>query len=226
VQITQAATQASITGTNTVANSTTIDGTNDTFSITVDGASSGPITLAHGTYSAQGLAQALQTAVNGNSALKNRNVTVGVVNGNQLVFTSGTFGSSSRVAIGTGTALSALGFTGSQSSQGTDVAGSFIVNGVTEAATGLGQVLTVNAGNANTAGLEVVVTLTPAQITPTPEASLTVSRGIASGLKTILGGMLDPVTGRLANIDQSLQDRLTQLQNEVTQQNQAMAAKQ
>ena len=45
VNVTQAASQASITATNTLAASTTIDGTNDAFSLSIDGQSFGPLTL-------------------------------------------------------------------------------------------------------------------------------------------------------------------------------------
>ena len=62
--VTQAATQASVTAGNALAASTTIDDTNDTFSISVDGQSLGSLTLAHGRYTPQQLAQELQGEIN------------------------------------------------------------------------------------------------------------------------------------------------------------------
>src|SRR6185437_6467645 len=57
VQITQAATQASATATNALAASTTItSGSNDEFSVSVNGQSSGFVKLAAGTYTQQQLA--------------------------------------------------------------------------------------------------------------------------------------------------------------------------
>jgi flagellar hook-associated protein 2 len=227
VQVTQAATQAQLTAAGTLQATTTIDSSNDTFAIKVDGIQSGAITLAHNAYTPQQLAQAVQSAINNSTALAVHQVTVGLVNGNQLAITSSTYGSTSSVAVGSQTAgLDALGLTGSNPAQGQDVQGNFVVDNVVEQATGRGQILTGNFGNAHTAGLALLVTLTPAQVTNTPEAAVTVTRGIASRLADTLNGMLDPVTGRLATIDQSFQDQLTQLQQAVTEQNQLIAAKQ
>jgi len=228
VQVTQAATQAQLTAAGTLQATTNIDSSNDTFTIKVDGVLSGPITLAHNaSYTPQELAQAVQSAINSSSSLDGRQVTVGLNNGNQLVITSASYGSTSAVSVGQETpALDALGLTGSTPAQGQDVQGNFLVNNVVEPATGSGQILTGNSANANTDGLAVLSTLTPAQITNTPEASVTVTQGIASQLNDVLNSLLDPVTGRLTTINQSYQDELTQLQQQVTAQNQLIAAKQ
>ena len=106
------------------------------------------------------------------------------------------------------------------------MAGSFTVNGVTEAATGSGQLLIGDPTNANTAGLEVRVPLAASQVQGGLSANLTVTRGIASTLDTTLNSLLDPVTGRFQAIDQGYQDQTTALQNEINQQQQAINAKQ
>ncbi len=62
-------------------------------------------------------------------------VSAAVVN-NNLTITSSRYGAAAQVTMNSGTALAALGFTGGESAKGTDVAGSFLVNGVTEAAIG------------------------------------------------------------------------------------------
>ena len=100
-----------------------------------------------------------------------------------------------------------------------------MVNGVDEAATGSGQVLTGNSGNANTSGLEIVVSLTPAQIQSGPEASLSVTRGIAASLGSILNNLTDPITGRLKSIDDQYQSQLADIQQNITQQNANIAQK-
>ena len=105
VNITQAATQGSLTATNGLAASTIINNTNNTLNFTVDGQTSQTLTLAAGTYTPAALANELQAEINGNSSLAGRNVTVTVNNHNQLVVTSASFGSSSNVAVGTGSAL-------------------------------------------------------------------------------------------------------------------------
>lgn len=227
VQITQAATQGSAVATNKLAASTTItSGSNDTFSITVDGHTSGSIVLAAGTYTQQQLAQQVQSAINANGQLSGAQVTAGVNSNGQLVLTSQSYGSSSQVALGSGDALTALGYTGSESGTGQDVAGSFLVNGVSEAATGKGQILTGNSKNANTAGLVVSSSLTPAQITSIPEGSVTVTQGIGAQIGNVLNQMLDPVSGQLTTIEQSLQTQVSNIGQSITRLQQSMQLQQ
>jgi flagellar hook-associated protein 2 len=224
VQVTQAAQQASITATNPLAASTVIDNTNNALTITVDGTTSSTIALAPGTYTPQSLAQELQAEINANSSLSGRQVAVGL-SGNQLTITSSTYGSSSQVTIGTGTALTPLGFAGTETNKGVDVVGSFVVDGIVEPALGTGQFLTGNSTNANTAGLEVRVTLSPSQITAGPEGSITVTRGIASKLDVALNGLLDPVTGRLKSIEDGLQSNIDDIQSQIAEETDIMNSK-
>jgi flagellar hook-associated protein 2 len=217
VQITQAATQGSATATNALAATTTITaGSNDTFTVTVDGHTSTSIVLAAGTYTTPQLAQQVQSAINGNSQLSGEQVTAAVNGSGHLVLTSQRYGTASQVAIGSGNALTAMGFTGTEAGTGQDVAGSFVVNGVTEAATGKGQVLTGKSTNANTAGLVVNSSLTPAQITGNPEATLTVTQGVAAHVGNVLSAMLDPVSGQLTTLEQSLQKQASNIGDSIT----------
>ncbi len=224
VNITQAATQASITASNALAGSVVTDNTNNILSLNLDGKSS-TLTLANGTYSPTALAQMLQSSINSDTDLAGRQISVGVQTG-QLTFSSASFGSSSRLSFGTGTANAALGLAGTESGVGTDVVGSFVVNGVTEQATGIGQFLTGNQNNANTAGLEVRVTLTPTQVGSGTQADLSITRGIASQLDGLMNSLTDPVTGRFKTIDDSLNQQVTDLESQKTQQTNAMNAKQ
>jgi len=227
VQITQAATPGSATATNALAASTTIaTGSNDSFTVSVDGHTSSAITLAAGTYTPQQLAQQVQSAINANAQLAGAQVAASVNGSGDLVLTSQTYGSSSKAAFGSGDALTALGSTGTESGQGQDVAGSFLVNGVTEAATGSGQTLTSNASNVNTGGLVVRATLTPAQISGSPEASVTITQGIGAQVGNALGQLLDPVSGQLATIGQSLQSQASDLGQTITQQQQQLQQQQ
>lgn len=216
VQVTRAATQGTILGSSPLASSTVIGGSNDTFSLTVNGQSSGTLTLAAGTYTPQALAQEVQAAINGDSQLSGAQIVASVDSGS-LRLTSQSYGSASQVTMGSGTALSALGFNGTESGQGLDVAGSFLVNGVVEAATGNGQILTGNSGNASTDGLSVNVTLSQAQITSNPEAAITVSHGIAAQLDQQIAQLTDPVSGRLTLIDQNYQSQEAGIQNTINQ---------
>ncbi len=225
VEVTQVAKQGTITASNALAASTTITSANNTFTIKVDGVTSSTITLASGTYSQQGLAQAVQAQINANSQLAGRQVAVGV-NGDKLAITSNTYGYSSEVAIvAGGTALAALGFAGTETGRGQNVMGNFIVDGRVEAATGNGQFLVGNSTNANTADLQVRVTLTESQLVAGPEASLTVTRGVASKLDQVLYDQLDPVNGRLKTINTSFQTNIDNIKKAIEKQNKFFEAR-
>jgi flagellar hook-associated protein 2 len=200
VHITQAADQAALTAPNAVAASTVIDNTNNTLIVKVNGTTSGTLTLANGTYSRSALAQALKTAINSDTALGARDVDVALLN-DKATINSRTYGAASRIEVQSGSALAALGFAGGESAQGHDVAGSFVVDGDTETANGLGQFLLGSPGNANTDGLQVRVTLTSAQVGAGLDADVSVTRGIASQLGVVLADYFDPVNGRLKTID-------------------------
>lgn len=222
VHVTQAAQQASVTGTNTVASSTVIDGTNNTFVMAVDGKPASTITLAAGTYTAQALASELQTEINAAVQPNGSTVSVSLDTG-KLVITSGRFGTASTVSMTSGSALAALGYAGTETSTGIDVAGSYVVNGQTEAATGVGQILTGNSTNSNTSGLTVTVSLTPSQIgVGGTDSNLTVTRGLASTLYEQLNSMLDPVTGQITQIGNQFTKQIQNAQDDVTKQTTAM----
>jgi flagellar hook-associated protein 2 len=219
LQVTEAAQQASLIAANALTASTVIDNTNDTFTLNVDGKTSDAITLASGTYSPSQLAQAVAAAINGDAALEGEAVNASVNGSNQLVLGSNVYGSASQVTMQSGTALSALGFQAGATAKGIDVVGNFIVNGNTEPATGSGQFLSGNSGNANTAGLEVQVTLTPAQVGSGISASVTVSNGVAAQLGNFISGLTDPATGEFLQIDNGYQTQIAGIQSNITQQN-------
>lgn len=226
VHITQAAQQASITGGSAVATSTVIDGTNNSFVMTVDGKASSTITLASGTYTAQALANEVQSKINA-AILPNGSAVTVSLNGGKLAMTSGRYGVASTISADSGAALSALGFSGTESATGVDVAGSYVVNGVTETATGVGQILTGNSTSANTAGLSSVVTLTPSQILPGGnDSTMTVTRGVAANLEGMLKSMTDPVSGQLTMIANQFAKQIQSAQDDVTKQTTAMNTQQ
>ncbi|MEZ5558435.1 MAG: flagellar filament capping protein FliD [Pseudomonadales bacterium] len=127
-----------------------IDADNDTLSVVVDGASSGTITLAQGSYAdGAALAQALQTQINADAALtaagRSVQVTYNSVDG-RFEITSASYGSKSQVGISgvdvnTAQDLGLSVATG-EASRGVDVAGT--INGI--AGTGSGQFLALPLG--------------------------------------------------------------------------------
>jgi flagellar hook-associated protein 2 len=209
VNITAAATQGAVTAGGAPAGSTVIDSTNDGFSVTIDGTASGALTLAHGTYTPTQLTAALQTAISGATALTAAGASATVsLNAGNLVITSKNYGTASSVASLAGTALSALGYAGGESGTGNDVAGNFVRNGATYAATGSGQLLTASAGSAAD-GLKILYTGTPAQVTTNGSATLNYAQGYASTLYKFASDVMDTngsIAGRTAGLNASIAD--------------------
>ena len=208
VDITQAAEKASITATNTLSASTVIDSNNNTLVVQIDETTSSTITLASGTYSQTNLARQVELQINASMASSGKDVSVSL-SSQKLSITSSRFGAISEAKVVSGTALASLGFAGTETDRGLDVAGSFLVNNVAETATGSGQVLTADAANANTSGLAMVVSLTSSQVRSGVDATLSVTRGIASRMDSLMQEMLDPVSGRIQKIDDRFQASIT-----------------
>lgn len=218
VNITQAATQASVTAAGALGASTVIDGSNNSFSLTVDGKSTGSLTIASGTYTQDQLAGAIEKLVNSSPDLGGRTVRVAVV-ANQLQITSPTYGSSSEVRLSSsGTANATLGLDGTEVGVGKNVAGNFVINGEVEEATGSGRLLTGKSTNKFTADLQLRVSLTDAQVVAGSEGTMTVTRGLAGKLDQLLGKMLDPVTGDLKSVDDGFQGRVDDIQKTIDKQ--------
>lgn len=217
VDITAAAERAEVTATNALAASTVITSANNTLDITIDAATA-TITLADGTYTQQELADEIAAAINSNADLPGREVTVGLDAG-QLTVRSETYGSTSQVTVTGGTAANDLGFDGTETDFGLDVIGSFIVNGETETAEGRGRLLVGDSENEITADLQVEVTLSNSQVVTGTDGVLTVTKGIAARLDDTLGTFLDPVTGRIATVNDQFDTQLEDIQTSIDRQN-------
>ena len=224
VDILQAAERATITAQSGLANSIVIDSSNRQFKISVDGVESESLTLAEGTYTQSQLASHLESVINSSAKLSSHDVSVSLDSG-KLKLTSLAYGSNSRVASVSGTAASVLGFSGSEAGVGKDVAGSFIVNGKIESATGTGRILIGNSDNENTADLQIRVTLDPSQVGTGIEGEMTVSRGITSRMDQFLGEFLDSSKGSLATINSGFDLRLESIDTSIERVNQISAAK-
>ena len=208
IDITQAAERATISATNTLSTSTVIDGSNNSLVVRIDEATSSTITLASGTYSQVDLARQVESQINAIMVSQGKQVSVSL-SSQRLSLTSSRYGSKSEATVVSGSALASLGFDGTETDRGVDVAGSFLVNNVAEAATGSGQVLTGAVSNTNTSGLATVVTLTQSQLQVGVDATLSITRGMASRLDSIMQDMLDPVSGNIQKIDDRFQASIT-----------------
>lgn len=213
VQVTAASTQAALTAASAAASATDITSANDSFSMLVDGVASGPLTIAHGTaYTQTQLAQAVQSAINGSTALGTAGISVSVgVSGGKLVITSKSYGSSSAVSGASGNALTDLGLSGSETATGTDVAGSFVINGKTVTASGSGQMLSGPTDSAAD-GMVLRYAGTPSQALATPSMTLNLSQGIASRLQQLTTTVLDSngaISSRSTGLNTSIKDIAT-----------------
>ena len=224
VDITQAAERASITAASTLASSVVIDSSNNQFQISIDGLQSETLTLDEGTYTQQELAAQLEARINGSADLQGSEVSVSV-DGRALEITSQRYGRSSEISDLAGTALSALGFSGSESDQGQDVVGNFIVDGVVEAATGSGRVLIGDSENEFTADLQVRITLDGSQVVEGAEGDLIVSRGITARLDQYFGDLLEAETGTMATIKEDFDLRIESLDDSIARVNAISEAK-
>lgn len=215
VNITRAASSASITASTAASASTVIDSSNNEFQITVDGTVSEMLTLEEGTYTTEELAQQLQTVINNSDELSGRGVEVSVADGGELSITSTSIGAKSKLSSVSGSAASALGFSGTESDGGENVAGEFIIDGVVEEASGNGNVLSGLSGNEFSADLQVRVTLTDSQITADSEGEIKVTRGISGQLNQLLNKYLDAENGTLKDIDDAFEQRIQDIDDSI-----------
>ncbi len=197
VDITQLATQGLYTGgaiTNTV-----IDGTNNTFSLKINGIQSGTITLAQADYTGieDQLAAELQSKINGDDTLSDADLSVTVAYdsaNSRFTVTSDRYGSDSTVEITSANA--ALGLSAGTGVAGVDVEGS--IGGAS--ATGLGQTLT---GTGAARGLQIDVSGGATG----SRGSIVFSRGVADRLDGLVAQYLESdsfLDSRTSSIERQL----------------------
>jgi flagellar hook-associated protein 2 len=208
LNITQIATNGTVTGANTLGASTVITaGVNDSLTLTLNGTSAA-ITLTAGTYTQDALIAELQSKINSDSHYQSLGHKASVAHTAGVVtLTSTLYGSSSSVLVTGGTAAATL-FGSTTSVTGVDVAGE--LGGIV--GTGSGQMLT-GAGYAS--GLQLLIEggNTGAR------GTVGFSRGIAWQLDQALTSMLGTegsLASRTEGIDRSIgdiNDRRTVLSN-------------
>jgi len=209
VNITQLATQSELSGAGGLTFPLTIDTNNDNLTLSIDGISTGNISLTQGSYaSGADLATELQLQINSNSAIKDAKLSVTVeydsVN-NGLVIRSDQYGSDSQVeitSIDTNTAAQ-LGLSVAAASVGVDVSGT--IGG--QIATGKGQVLTADSGDAE--GLSLTVTGGAIGF----RGNIQFSRGMIGGMTNLLTNFLDS-EGILSTREEGINSSLEQIQED------------
>jgi len=214
VHVTSPATRAAITATTALGDTITIQPPDNTLVIKLNNAALLNISIEPGTYTPEELARILQRLINNHSNNSGNYVSVTLDDSNRLQITSQIYGSTSRVSIEGGSALTQLGFISGASGQGSDVAGYFVANGTTETATGAGQLLTGIYGNVHTEGLQVRIT------SPNPtDGELIVTYGIASLLNSILEKYTSTIYGKFSNIQNDLKTQFDNINKEIDRQN-------
>lgn len=208
IEITQAAERASISGSNSLTPSVTIDDSNNLFQLTLDGIVSEELRLSNGTYTVEELAKHLEGVINNASSLNVHNVLISVTADNRLRLTSEAYGANSSISSISGSASSVLGFTGNEQDNGQDVAGYFVVDGVEEPAKGSGRILIGRSENENTADLQVVVKLDSTQLVDGPDGEISLTRGITSQLDTFTSQLMNSEFGLLKSLNQDFQTRM------------------
>lgn len=157
-------------------------------------------------------------AINSNAALMNE-VTASVQNG-ALTITSKRYGSNGNFTVSSDTAASAssTGIQGGSYVSGLDVAGT--ING--EAATGNGQFLTGNTGNATTAGLQISYTGTSTGNVGTVSFQM----GVGALLNSAISSFTDPTNGLITSAENTITTQVNDYGTQITQLQTAMSADQ
>jgi flagellar hook-associated protein 2 len=214
VHVTSPATRASVTASNPLGGIITIQPPDNTLVVKLNNVALLNIIVEPGTYTPEELAALLQKLINTHPNNNNNNVSVTLSNVNHLQITSQKYGSLSHISIEGGTVLPHLGFSGGEFAQGNNVAGYFVVNGVTEPGSGNGQLLTGMNGNQNTDGLQVRVT------SPTSTSgNLFITRGVAAKLNSVLDKYLNPAYGKLKEVQDNYQLQIDNINKEIDKQN-------
>ena len=221
VDITQAAEQAVVTGGTALAASTVVTGANDTFSIKINGKQYTDLKIAQGTYTQAELALKVQESINDAFGLPGGLVGVSL-SGGALRIKTNNYGSDAKIENLSGIAATALGYAGTETDTGVNVAGRFLVNGQVETAVGSGRLLTGERENANTADLQVRVTLGTSQVVAGEEGTLTITDGLGSRLSGDLGSFLDDeenFDAQFTNVEKALKSRIEDYDKRITRLN-------
>lgn len=223
--VTQAAQQALYLGTSASGLATdpmTIDATNNTFALTLNGTASTTLSLAQGTYSRTTVASMLQAAINNDPNLKAKNYAVNVTfdsANNRFQMTTRDYGSNQSInftSVGSGAAASlglntGSGDTGSMS--GTDVLGSLTSSsGTNYVFAGVGQDVKISSMLTGAPyGLEFTVGGT----TTGSRGTIDFNRGYASAFNLKIANLLDAQNGLLGTTETGITAKQTAIADQL-----------
>jgi flagellar hook-associated protein 2 len=187
----------------------------DQLTVSVDGVTSNPLTLAAKSYaSGDALAAELQAKIDADEKLAGRGIAVtfeGEAGQGHLRITSGSYGSSSTVTVASGGAADTLGLSGASAVKGLDVEGT--ING--ERATGTGQLLTGEDENPNTSGIVLRIELSGSDLVAGSEGSISFSRGLAASMDAELELLTQSDSGFVSARKKGIQAQIDDLSDQV-----------
>ena len=188
-----------------MGNTLTLDSSNNTIRLEINGINTGDLTLTEGVYtSGESLASELQARINGSSALVLAGTSVKVTysaESDALTIASTTIGGSSKVKIvSVATGMTAdLGLATGTGTAGHDVAGT--IGGI--AGKGIGEVLTALSGN-DAEGLRLAIN----GGTTGSRGSVKFSRGVADQLNGLLTSIMaseGSLNDRIENLGENIE---------------------
>ena len=200
-----------------------IDNANNRIAIDVDGKRSDEIVLEPKRYSLQDYVRTLQNKITNDKQVGDRGVRVSL-EGRRVRVQSGRFGKGSGVSfVASGDRTQAgVGLLNGQVIPGQDVEGT--IQG--QEADGIGQLLKAKDGAPNVGGLRLLVKLNPAQLKPDgPEATIKITRGVASRVSQYLGEELDPFKGEVKRMADGLRTQVSNLNTQLDRMDERIEAK-
>ncbi len=221
VNITQVATHGYLQGqkiTDPTVSGLTLTASDNKLKLRVDGIVSDEIALSARTYaSGEDLATELQTRINADKKIGNRGIHVEWVDlGDEgyLKLSASSYGSTSKVEVIASVANGAiepLGLSAAMVHAGDDVAGT--ING--EKAIGQGQFLTGAEKNLTTSGVKLLITLTASQLADGDEGDITVTRGVATLLKSTLESITQTENGVISRKTAALDKQVAAIKEQI-----------
>lgn len=216
LEVNTAATQAVVSGAGFAGGNVTIDGTNDTFKVKIDGNETADLKLTQAIYTPEDLAKEIARVINNDSNVSSVGSRVAVeFDGVEYNITSEKYGSASKVELVSGNFLTsgAAGLGVTAETTGQDVQGFLEKDGTLYTFVGQGQDVTINSIlDGSPKGLEFRIEGTATGARGTVEFN----RGYADKLNNLFDEMMDPDVGIVGNRITTINDRLDDL-NEQTE---------
>jgi flagellar hook-associated protein 2 len=184
----------------------TIDSSEDSFVVTVDGTASGTVTLSNQAYAnLAAVATEIQTKINADATLRDAGKAVTVsVSGDDIEIRSNSLGSTSTVALvnaGSDTTIAALGLALATTTNGTNLVGT--IDGV--AGVAAGNVLAGAVGS-NAAGMSI-------DVSSTAGGTIVLSNGVVNQFSELLENVLkddNALDLRIENLNSRAEDLTTE----------------